>query len=201
MIRAGLSGGIASGKTTVARLLRELGAEIIDADKIAREVVAPGREGLERVAACFGPAILTAQGQLDRGQLAARVFSDRTCLEKLNAVLHPLIADEINLRLERLRLSGFDDVVIVDVPLLFECGWQDMFDRTIVVYCDPDVQRCRLMRRNGLTFAQADARIAAQMPLCEKKIAADFVIDNQDTPQSLRPTVAALYEQLLRTAG
>ncbi len=197
MVTAGLTGGIASGKTMVAQLFRELGAEIIDTDVIAHQIVEPGREGLERIKACFGSVMFTADGMLDRARLAAAVFSDSSRLEKLNSLLHPLIAQQIVERLESLRLTGFDGVVIVDVPLLFECGWQDMFDRSIVVYCEPDVQLRRLMRRSGLDAVQAAARIAAQMPLCEKKIAADFVIDNQATSQSARPEVADLYAQLL----
>jgi len=197
MVTAGLSGGIASGKTTVAQLFGELGAELIDADAIARDVVEPGCVGLERIAACFGQEMLTAQGRLDRVRLGAIVFSDPARMQQLNELLHPLIADELRTRRECLRRSGFGGVVIVDVPLLFECRWQALFDRTIVVYCDPEMQRLRLMRRSGLTRAQADARIAAQMPLQEKKAAADFVIDNQDTPQNLRPAVADVYGQLL----
>jgi len=197
MVTAGLTGGIASGKTMVAQLFRELGAEIIDADEIARHVVEPGSVGLERITAHFGSGLLTAEGRLDRARLAEGVFSDRDCLDKLNRLLHPLIAQQILAGLESLRLTAFDGVVIVDVPLLFECGWQDMFDRSIVVYCDPDVQRHRLMLRNGLDAVQAAARIAAQIPLSEKKIAADFVIDNQGAPESLRPEVEGLYAQLL----
>jgi len=197
MVAVGLTGGIASGKTMVAQLFRELGAEIIDADEIARHVVEPGSVGLARITACFGSGLLTAEGMLDRARLAEEVFSDRARLETLNRLLHPLIAQQIAECRESLRLTGFDGVVIVDVPLLFECGWQDMFERSIVVYCEPAVQRRRLMRRNGLDAAQAAARIAAQMPLCEKKTAADFVIDNQATPQSLRPVVEHLYAQLL----
>jgi len=197
MVTAGLSGGIASGKTMAARLFRELGAELIDADEIAREAVEPGREGLERIRAVFGTQMLTAQGRLDRDRLAAAVFSDPGRLAELNALLHPLVAAETGARLERLRRSGCSGVVIADVPLLFECGWQAMFDRTIVVYCAPGQQRRRLMRRNGLDCARADARIAAQMPLREKKKAADFVIDNRGSLRNLRPAVAAVYEQLL----
>lgn len=197
MISAGLTGGIASGKTMVAHLFRDLGAELIDADEIARQVVEPGSVGLESIMACFGSGILTAEGRLDRACLAADVFSDPARLETLNRLLHPLIAQQIVRRLEKLRLTGFDGVVIVDVPLLFECGWQAMFNRIIVVYCAPDAQLQRLMLRSGLDAAQASARIAAQMPLCEKKTAADFIIDNQATVQSLRPKVADLYAQLL----
>jgi len=197
MVTAGLTGGIASGKTMVAHLFRELGAEIIDTDVIAHQIVEPGREGRERIKACFGSGMFTADGMLDRARLAAAVFSDSSRLEKLNSLLHPLIAEQIIERLESLRLKGFDGVVIVDVPLLFECGWQDMFDRSIVVYCEPDVQLSRLMRRSGLDAVQAAARIASQMPLCEKKITADFVVDNQGAPQSLRPVVGELYAQLL----
>jgi dephospho-CoA kinase len=198
MITAGLSGGIASGKTLVANLFQELGAEIIDADGIARDVVEPGREGLECLVACFGHEILTQQGRLDRDRLAAIVFSDRTRLAELNSCLHPLIADQIHARIRHLRESGFGGVVIVDVPLLFECGWQELFDYTIVVYCDPDTQRVRLMQRSGCDRAQADARINAQMPLQKKKNLADFVIDNQGTPDGLRQVVAVLYARLLR---
>jgi dephospho-CoA kinase len=196
MVTAGLSGGIASGKTTVAHLFGELGAALIDADQIAREVVEPGREGLARIAACFGVEMLNGQGRLDRARLGALVFGDSGRRQELNALLHPLIAGEIRARISRLRQSGFDGVAVVDVPLLFECGWHAMFDRTIVVSCDPDMQRRRLMQRSGLDRAQADARIAAQMPLLAKKEAADFVIDNQGTPQGLRPAVAAVYAQL-----
>ena len=203
MVITGLTGGIASGKTMVAQIFRELGAEIIDTDVIAHQIVEPGREGLERIKACFGSVMFTDDGMLDRARLAAAVFSDSSCLEKLNSLLHPLIAGQTHARLEALRLAGFSGVVIVDVPLLFECGWQDMFDCSIVVYCEPDVQLQRLMRRSGLDAAQAAARIAAQMPLCEKKITADFVIDNQGAPQSLGPVVEELYVQLLllRAAG
>ena len=199
MVVAGLTGGIASGKTMAANLFRELGAEVIDADVIARSVVEPGEDGLERVKACFGPDVLTADGHLDRARMAAQVFSNHDRLEKLNSILHPLIAAQIRSRLEDLRRAGFDGIVIVDVPLLFECGWQEMFDCTIVVYCEPAVQRNRLMERSALDAAQADARIASQMPLCEKKNRADFVIDNQDTVQNLRPAVADLYARLLAT--
>lgn len=199
MVVAGLTGGIASGKTMVAGLFRELGAEVIDADVIARSVVEPGGDGLERVKACFGPGVLTADGHLDRERMASLVFSNRDQLEKLNSLLHPLIAAQIRSRLESLRRAGFDGVVIVDVPLLFECGWQEMFDCTIVVYCEPDVQRNRLMERSALDAAQADARIASQMPLCEKKDRADFIVDNQGAEQGLRPAVADLYARLLAT--
>ena len=203
MLTVGLTGGIASGKTMVAQLFQELGAEIIDTDVIAHRIVEPGQEGLERITACFGSGLLTADGMLDRARLAAAVFSDGSRLEKLNSLLHPLIAGQMHARIEALRLVDFDGVVIVDVPLLFECGWQHMFDRSIVVYCEPDLQLRRLMLRSGLDAAQAAARIAAQMPLCEKKITADFVIDNQGASQSLRPVVEKLYAQLLllRAAG
>ncbi len=198
MLTAGLTGGIASGKTMVALIFRELGAEIIDADEIARQVVSPGTEGLDSITACFGQEMLTADGRLDRARLAAGVFSDHARLEMLNSLLHPLISRQIAGRIERLRLTGFDGVVVVEVPLLFERGWQDMFDRSIVVDCAPDVQLQRLMRRSDLDAAQAAARIASQMPLCEKKIMADVVIDNQGTLQSLRPFVEDLYAQFLR---
>ena len=198
MVTAGLTGGIASGKTTVARMFRSLGAEVIDADAIARRLVEPGSEGLELIKRSFGTGMLAPDGSLDRARLAECVFCDRVRLEKLNGLLHPLVAAQIRAGLDRLQAEGFGGAVIVDVPLLFECGWQDRFDRTIVVYCEPAVQRLRLMQRSGLDAAQADARIAAQMPLREKKRAADFVIDNQGTPQSLFPAVEAVHAQLLR---
>jgi dephospho-CoA kinase len=196
MVTVGLTGGIASGKTLVARMFRDLGAQIIDADEIARQVVEPGSVGLARIQECFGPGMLTADGRLDRARMGADVFCDQTRLQKLNSLLHPLIAEQIAGRLERLRSSGFEGLVVVDVPLLIECGWQDMFDRTIVVYCDPDEQRRRLMSRNGLDSTQAAARIASQMPLREKKTGADFVIDNQSDPQALRSRVEDIYARL-----
>jgi len=197
MVTAGLSGGIASGKTTVVELFRELGAEIIDADTLAREIVEPGREGFERIRQVFGPGMLTARGRLDRARLAAHVFGDAAELQRLNAVLHPLVKSGIHTRIARLSREGFGGTVVVDVPLLFECGWQAMFARTILVYCSPGQQLRRLMRRNGLDRSQADARIAAQMPLREKKKLADFVIDNQGSRQGLRSAVAAVYGRLL----
>lgn len=197
MLTAGLSGGIASGKTTVARMFHELGAEIVDADEISRELVEPGGQGLARIRHSFGRQMLTAQGRLDRERLAALVFSDPAARSELNALVHPLVAAGIHNLLAQLRRSGFDGVVIVDVPLLFECGWQDMFDRSIVVYCPPGVQRRRLLLRGGLSASQADARIAAQMPLREKKKRADFVIDNQGSIERLARRVTAVYRDLL----
>ncbi|CAM3138297.1 dephospho-CoA kinase [Sporolactobacillus spathodeae] len=177
MIRIGLTGGIASGKSTVATWLKEMGFPLIDADQIARDVVRPGEEGLVRLVARFGRGVLHADGSLDRGKLGRLVFADQEKRKELNALLHPLIRRRMRETLDALQAQGLP-VVFLDIPLLFESGLEDWTDRSIVVYVPQPIQLKRLMERNQLGEEEAMARIRAQMPLAEKRKMATAVIDN-----------------------
>jgi dephospho-CoA kinase len=189
----GLTGGIATGKSTVARLLAALGAHVIDADVLARDVVAPGTEGLSAVAARF-PGVV-AGGQLDRAKLAEHIFSQPEEREALNQIIHPRVRQGFLEASQALAAKGVD-VVIYDVPLLFETKLEGFMSGIIVVRAPKEVQRARLIARNGLTPEQADARIAAQWPLEEKVRRANWLIDNsgtlQDTEAQVRATWASI---------
>lgn len=175
MYKIGLTGGIATGKTTVADYLRHKQIPVIDADQIARQVVAPHSEGLARLVTRFGEGILQADGGLNRAELGARVFADASKLAELNALLHPLIFAEI----ERQCATIQAPLCVIDMPLLYEVGYEDKVDEVWVVYVPEEVQRERLMRRNQLSQERAQQMIDAQLPIQEKKNRADYVIDNQ----------------------
>lgn len=176
----GLTGGIASGKSTVSRWLAEYGYPIVDADVIARQVVAPGTIGLRQLATLFSPAILTADGALDRQTLGRIVFADRRQLARLTAIMGPLIRQEINRQLVALKHAK-KELIVLDVPLLFEGHYQQNADLTMVVYVDGSTQLQRLMMRNHLDEVAAKQRIASQWPLIAKRQMADIVIDNNDS--------------------
>ena len=191
--RIGLTGGIASGKSTVAEILAELGAVIIDSDLLAREVVEPGTEGLARINERFGPDVLT-DGRLDRPALGKIVFAEPAARADLEAIIHPAVRR----RAAELENAAAPDAVVVQViPLLVETGQADSFDLVIVVDVPPELQRTRLMDRNQLTGAEAEARIAAQAGRQERLAAADIVIDNTVDLPSLRKRVAEIYPRLL----
>ena len=192
----GLTGGIACGKTTVAGLLRARGAVVVDADVVARDVVAPGTPGLARVLERFGADLVDAQGGLDRGALGARVFGDPLEREALEGILHPLIAVE-SMRQLAAALATRPPLVIYDAALLIEAGRADQFRPLIVVRADPAAQRARLISRDGLTPAQAQARIDAQMPVARKAALADHVIDNTGSQADTEAQVAALWAHLV----
>ena len=177
----GLTGGIACGKSTVAQMLVDRGARLIDADQIAREVVLPGTPALQEIAARFGPSVLKEDGSLDRKRLGDIVFSDPEAKRDLERILHPRIRRVIRERKEQLVSEDPRRPVIVDVPLLFESGMADGYDEIMVVYVPEEVQLRRLMERDGLTREQALGRIRAQWPIEEKKKLADVVIDNSGT--------------------
>jgi dephospho-CoA kinase len=172
----GLTGGIATGKSTVSEMLRGLGCVVIDADQLAREVVAPGEPALAAVAREFGD-VLTPDGALDRKKLAAIVFADPARRRQLEAILHPAIRARFLARLATLQAEGFDGVVIWDAPVMIESGGHTQMDRLIVVVTDADTQRARLVARDG-DAADGERRIANQMPLADKAALADYVIDN-----------------------
>jgi dephospho-CoA kinase len=193
----GLTGGISSGKSTVSRQLAGLGCQVIDADVLAREVVAPGEAALAAIARAFGPEVLQADGRLDRARVAALVFADPAKRRELEGITHPAIAARRQARLDALAASGFDGIVVQDAALLIEVGGHAGVDRLIVVYADPGVQLARLMRRDGLERAEAERRVASQMPLAEKAALAHYVIDNSDSPEETAAQVRAVHAALL----
>ena len=179
MLIVGLTGGIATGKSTVSRRFAELGAEVIDADLIAREIVEPGEPALAEIQRRFGPGVIDASGRLDRAALAEIIFRDENARKALEAIIHPRVRGRMRSRIERVKQEGRAPVVICDIPLLFETqAGLEWVDRTLVVYAPRQVQLQRLMARNGLTEAEAERRIEAQIPVAEKARRADYVIDN-----------------------
>ncbi len=195
----GLTGGIASGKSTVARWLAEAGAPVIDADRVAREVTRPGRPAWREVVAAFGAGVTAPDGTLDRAALARVVFSDPEALARLNRATHPHIIRAIRRRLALLRRRGVR-VAVVELPLLFEGGWEDLVDEVWVVAAGERVQRERLLAR-GLSPEEAARRLAAQLPLTEKVKRADVVLDGEAPPAEARRRAVELYRAALERAG
>jgi dephospho-CoA kinase len=189
----GLTGGIGSGKSLVAQIFRDLGAEVIDADQLAREVVEPGQPALQEIAATFGRQVLLPDGRLDRGALAGIIFSDPTARAKLNAITHPPIRERME-ALVAARKSR-PGLLILDIPLLYENGRVDAVEKVIVVWVDADTQEGRLRRRDGLALTDARQRIHAQMPLDAKRDRADHVIDNSGSLEETRRQVEAIYRR------
>jgi dephospho-CoA kinase len=196
MLRVGLTGSIAVGKSYVAGLLRELGCRVTDADEVARRVVEPGTEGLRAVAEAFGPEVLREDGTLDRARLGALVFGDEEKRLRLNALLHPLIMAEQDAQLRRWELEDPRGVGVVDAALMIESGGFRRFDKLVVVHCRPEAQLERLMRRNQLMREEAERRIAAQMPQAEKLRYADFAIDTSGDFEDTRRQTEAVYREL-----
>ena len=199
MTPVGLTGGIASGKTTVCRLLEAKGCTIIDADLVAHKLLLRGQPGYEPVIQAFGRDILGDAGEIDRSKLGTLVFGDRSKLDQLNQLLHPEVLRTIGAHLEALRQSG-GARVIVDASLMIESGFHRNFRRLVLVTCSLTQQVERLMTRNGLTREQALQRIALQMPLEQKRAFATDIIDNSGTHERTRMQVDALFEDLERTA-
>lgn len=195
MLVVGLTGGIGCGKSTVASVLRELGARVVDADQVAREVLAPGSPVLGKVVERFGPRILRADSSLDRNRLADIVFGDPQALADLNAITHPPIVEMIRQRIEEARNEGVQ-VLVVDAPLLLEAGMEGMVDEVWVVTCTREQQIERLCRRTGLSPREAEARMRAQMPLEEKMRRADRVIPNEGSLAQLRAEVERHWQDL-----
>ncbi|MEZ5119282.1 MAG: dephospho-CoA kinase [Candidatus Nanopelagicales bacterium] len=185
MRRIGLTGGIGSGKSTVSAMLADLGAHVIDADTIAREVVAPGTDGLAALVEAFGPDILTSDGSLNRAALADRAFADESARARLNAITHPRIAARTA---ELMRKIPENAVLVHDVPLLVEVGLQDAYDMVLVVDAPDDVRVRRLLER-GLDEQDARARIAAQATREQRLAVADVVLDNSGSLGDLREQV------------
>ncbi len=191
----GLTGGIGSGKSTVARMLRELGAVIIDADQLARQAVARDSPGLQAVVERFGAHLLTPQGELDRPQLGALVFRDPEARRALEAIVHPQVAQLAQQGIAAATASGAP-LVVYDVPLLYENGLDAGLQSIAVVNVSPATQRQRVAGRDNLPKQQIEDRIAAQMPLAEKVARAHYVIDNDGPLEATRAQVQALFERL-----
>ena len=192
-MRVGLTGGIASGKSTVSAILDELGAVIIDADVLAREVVAKGTPGLDKVVAEFGAELLTPAGDLDRPAMGRLVFADEDARRRLEAIVHPLVFERI---VELEAAASPDDVVVHDIPLLAESGRADTFDAVIVVDADPEHQIERMVSERGWTREDAEARMLAQASREDRLAIATHVIENYGTPDQLRARVEEVYGQL-----
>jgi dephospho-CoA kinase len=196
----GLTGGIATGKSTVSSMLRGLGAEIIDADLLARQVVEPGQPAWREIVEEFGRDVLSPDGTLDRKKLGAIVFADPECRRRLEAITHPAIRARFKARVDELAARGFAGIVFYDAAILIEAlGHQDM-DRIVVVMTDEATQVARLRGRDGTEDAEGRRKIASQMPLAEKAKLADYVIDNsgdsEATAEQVRRVFAALMGEL-----
>ncbi len=194
---AGLTGGIASGKSTVARMLSAAGARVVDADRIAREVVQPGRQAWQAVKARFGKGVVQPDGALDREKLGRLVFRDPALKRDLEQIVHPFVFRQMATELRSLAAAHPDAVVILDIPLLIESGLDRVLPLTVLVHVPEAVQLARLVRRDGLTAVDARARIRAQMPIDAKRAHADVIIDNAGSLEATRRQALTLYHRLL----
>ncbi len=192
-MRVGLTGGIASGKSAVADILKSEKIPVVDADEVSRAVMRPGSPLFHDIVQAFGHDVLNPEGDLDRAALAEKVFSNPQALERLNALTHPVIWAEMQRQVSQLEATH--PLVVVMVPLLLENGRQDFVDEVWVVSLPREMQKARLMARNQLSEAQAEARISAQMPLEDKLLLADRVIDNSGDLEHLRQSLLPLLNQ------
>ena len=196
----GLTGGIATGKSSVSEILRSLGCEIIDADLLARDVVEPGQPALAQIVTEFGRDVVTATGALDRKRLGAIVFANPERRRRLEAITHPAIRDRFLARLDELAEKGFVGIVVFDAPVMIESGNYKNMDRLVVVVTDDATQMARLGGRDGTDDVENRRKVASQMPLAEKAKLADYVIDNsgsrEATAEQVRRVFAALMSEL-----
>lgn len=197
MLRLGLTGGIASGKSAVAAMLRELGFSVLDADSLAHKLIEPGQPAYEEVLREFGSAVTDGQGRVDRAKLGALVFADRAKLERLNAIVHPRVAEAVLRQFAEWQREGTRDAAFVEAALLIESGIQQNLDGLVVTWCRPEQQLERLAAR-GLSKDEARRRIAAQMPVEEKLHYATEKIDCSGTLEQTREQVQALAAKLHR---
>ena len=200
MLRVGLTGGIASGKSAVAKTFARLGAKVLDADEIAREVVQPGQPAWTKLRQAFSEEFFHPDGRLRRSKLRKLVFADPSKRRELNAIVHPEVMREINRRTEQSSPAVQDAVVVVDVPLLLEVGMAHRFDKVIVVYVSEKVQIRRLKERDGISEAEAKQALNAQIPLSSKLEQADYVIDNSGSPEETRRQVEKVWQELVDLA-
>jgi dephospho-CoA kinase len=197
MLRVGLTGGIASGKSTVSGIFASLGAKIIDADAVAREVLLPGQPAWTRLRQAFGQEFFHPDGTVKRKQLRKLVFADPEKRKLLDSIVHPEVMKEINRRSESWSSSEQAGVLLVDVPLLLEVGVANRFDKVIVVYASESAQIKRLMQRDGIAEEEAKQTLKVQMPLSKKVEKADYVIDNSGTTEETQTQVQRVWQELL----
>lgn len=193
----GLTGGIATGKSTVGQLLRNRGAVVFSADEIAHAIATPGSPVVRRIGAELGAQFVRPDGSLDRARLGALVFSDKVARLRLEAITHPVILAELRQRIAEALAANPDALVVAEVPLLFETGLDDWFDAVLTVVAPADVECDRLIARAGLSREAAERRIASQMPLSEKQARSQFVIQNDGTLEELTASVSTLVPRLL----
>jgi dephospho-CoA kinase len=195
MLKVALTGGAGTGKTTVLRMFKELGAPIIEADKIAREVVAPGQPAYEELRRAYGPEFFQEDGELNRSRMASLVFADPEARCALERIVHPWMIRGIQTRLEEYARQG-EALALVECAVLFECGIQDGYDRIIVVYAEPEEQVQRLSARDHREPGEISGILQAQMPMSEKVARADFVVDNRGSLENTRRQVENIWAQL-----
>ncbi|HKO97039.1 MAG TPA: dephospho-CoA kinase [Pyrinomonadaceae bacterium] len=200
MLRVGLTGSIGVGKSFVAGVFAELGCHVMDADDVARDVVAPGSEALARIVSEFGATMLQANGALDRQKLGAVVFANSGKRKRLNLLLHPYIIHEQDLRLREWEATDPQGIGIVDAALMIESGGSKRFDKLIVVHCRPEIQLARLMARNNFSREEAEQRIKSQMSQEEKLAFADYAIDTSDGFEDTRKRAEEVYRALVELA-
>lgn len=200
LLKVGLTGGIATGKSHVLRYFAELGAAVIDADRIAREVVRPGLPAHAEIVQAFGEKVLDSRGEIDRKALGALVFSSPARLRRLNAIMHPRILEAEDEWVRELRTGssgGKHRMVVVDAALMIEVGSYCKYDQLVLVYCPPSTQLQRVILRDGISEKQARERIATQLPLLQKVAYADYVIETSDEPARTRAQAEFIYRDLL----
>lgn len=198
MLWVGLTGGIGAGKSAVAKLLAQRGAIIIDSDRLAREVIAPGTDGLAEVVAAFGTGVLGPDGGVDRAALAAAVFGENAARKRLEAIIHP----RVRARTAELATAAPPDAIVVnDVPLLIEAGLAANYELVIVVLADEEIRIARVMRDRGMSEAEARARIAAQATDEQRRAAADIIIENNGTSADLAARIDEIWSELLTRWG
>ena len=197
MLNIGLTGGIGSGKSTVDRLFSAKGAYIIDFDALTCLVEEPNRQAWKEIVAHFGKKILTADDTINRRKLAEIVFHDRKELNKLNSIVHPIVINEWQRRIEDIRKEKEDAIIISDIPLLIEIGLHNRVDLRILVYISSKKQIKRIIKRNGYSIKKAERRLNSQMPIDDKIPYADFVINNEGPLKETRKTVDEIWEKLL----
>lgn len=200
MLRVGLTGSIAVGKSFVTGVLKDLGCHTLDADQAAREVVAPGSDGLAAVVQAFGPEVLESDGTLDRKRLGALVFENKKNRELLNSILHPIIIERQNAQIREWEKQDPNGIGVIDAALMIESGGYKRFDTIIVVHCRPEVQLQRLIERDGISRAEAEKRISSQMSQEDKLKFADFEIDTSDGFESTRQQTEVVYRKLRHMA-
>lgn len=198
MLKVGLTGSIAVGKSFVLSVFSELGCHVMDADRTAREVVMPGTPGLKRIVREFGEGILTADGALDRLKMASIVFADEDKRLLLNSIVHPLVFEAQDAWLREREAEDPEGIAIVDAALMIESGGYRRFDKLIVVWCEPELQFERLTKRDALSETEARRRIASQMPQEEKKRYADFLIDTSGSYEATRERCRQVHSELLQ---